>query len=54
MSSIEKALGMLRKLPRVAIHNVKDLPEYQRVRKIQVRGRRRIKEQRSENLCGSP
>lgn len=27
MASIEKALLMLRKLPRVAIHNVREFPE---------------------------
>ncbi len=37
MGSIEKALLMLRNLPRVALHNIRDLPEYQKLRLKQVR-----------------
>lgn len=36
MSSIEKALLMLRNLPRVTLSNIKDLPEFQILRKKQV------------------
>ena len=36
MASVEKALQMLRNLPRVAIHNIKDLPEQIKMRKKQV------------------
>jgi hypothetical protein len=39
MSSIEKALLMLRNLPRVAMHNIRDLPERQRVREKGVRNK---------------
>jgi hypothetical protein len=37
MASVEKALQMLRNLPRVAIHNIKDLPEQIKMRKKQVK-----------------
>lgn len=36
MSSIENALSMLRKLPRVAIHNIKELPEQIKLREKMV------------------
>jgi hypothetical protein len=36
MASVEKALQMLRGLPRVAIHNIKDLPEQIRSNKLKV------------------
>ena len=36
MSSTEKALAMLRNLPRVTLHNIKDYPEYQKLRKLKV------------------
>ena len=36
MASVEKALNMLRNLPRVAINNIKDLPERILLRKKQV------------------
>lgn len=36
MASVEKALLMLRNLPRVAINNVRDYPEVIRERKKQV------------------
>ena len=36
MSSVDKALFMLRNLPRVAIHNIRDLPERQRMRELMV------------------
>jgi hypothetical protein len=36
MASVESALQMLRNLPRVAIHNIKDLPEAIRARQAKV------------------
>ncbi len=36
MSSVEKALLMLRNMPRVALNNIRDLPEAARNRKKQV------------------
>jgi hypothetical protein len=36
MSSIEKALVMLRNLPRVTLSNIKDFPEFQKARKRKV------------------
>lgn len=36
MASVEKALHMLRNLPRVALHNVREYPEVIRERKKQV------------------
>lgn len=36
MSSVEKALLMLRNLPRVALNNIKEYPEIIRLRKKQV------------------
>ena len=36
MSTIEKALAMLRNLPRVSLNNIKDYPEFQKKRKLQV------------------
>ena len=36
MSSTEKALAMLRNLPRVTLHNIKDFPEFQKQRKLKV------------------
>ncbi len=32
MSSVEKALQLLRSLPRVALNNIRDLPEFQKIR----------------------
>jgi large subunit ribosomal protein L15 len=33
MSSVEKALQMVRNLPRVSLNNIRDLPEYAKLRK---------------------
>ena len=37
MSSVEKALQLLRTLPRVALNNIRDLPEFQKIRHKMVR-----------------
>lgn len=36
MSTTEKALYLLRNLPRISIHNIKDYPEYETIRRKQV------------------
>lgn len=43
MASVEKALLMLRNLPRVALNNIKEYPEILRLRRKQVYKRDKIK-----------